>query len=1312
MRSFSRVGTRKRRFPPGFFAYLLVLEVSFPGNVISDTVTTVAPNLMVIFANSWSMTRTMDDSGSPSLVDVEPYRFDDDGYKDPDDSNDSDYGTKASFAFYGDMPESKLYVAKEAFETLLLDDDITGEINFGFATFRQVFGARMYSMFYRRNQYWTRVYPPGGPEDPIYEATTPEKSAFGRDPTNFSYTENPYFQLRWDRADGTCEQNHRGSVVLGKVISPGYMYNGAIDSQSGLGVVNDADSVYFTNNENKGGLPSITVSRNDSQANSWTSTECGSDGYQRVKNGRAMRTAEDIADGVAPTEFYLCRVNYRSQNNRFDAYWLTNHPADGSRGGATTQNSRSYMSPNSYLYQHVGDNVFYMDNRGQIRVHASNSMDNNCLDPNDPTAKLPRLRSSEYQFVSDTFRNVGPLSGNSESTWAYFSYIPHYSEGTSSRRAYAELGALTGWSGENDYSSDCDGSGNECMTAEYPSGPADPGKVGRNLKGFVEAKSADPDRYSANLLDDYKYIMSDINHMGLFLDLPDPESGYVDQRATVRGYMGRAQMSQSGEDYSSNDQYVSGGRGIAASTYTWHEHQSPIYQSLMGAYAYYAAYKEADSYDSCRNNNILLFYDGKEDGRWSGDVYARPEEMAALLYEELGVNVHVVIISNNAGDISQANLIADSGGTDQAYSVANAEQLTEALTTVFSGLSGDVSEVATAAPDTLLAGDSIFIASRSQEPIEGHLKAYQIGSAGAVSASVSWDAATTMTTAQRADRFWTNGLLGDVWSGDFRKFVDYDGILGRAAFAVPGLWNNGWLQTIQAYTVNPSVDDGAYLNGRKDGSFLGSISYGNAMSLLTNRANTALYLEDESYRAFYDSVVSSRTKKIFVTSDDGFLYAFDQADGALSWGWIPHFLLRELKNYEQFQAAHYMRGLLDVIDAKYWDSESGTAKYSTFLVGNYKSGRRNYAIQLADNGGLSKLAWNRDLLALNTQSPNYGEKDYFHAHSNYGQHAYDDATFVAYIRNREGEASKLVLRNVANGDEHRIVSQLDLMIASTPYVMPSYRGRYSPMGKYVYLGGETGGIYRALLTDGNGEVNTVENLRSQLNAVGSQVSDLNASDPILFFTSAKSSEDRHYYLVAQSRTRITVFRFVADPDAPETSPGSWVKSWTSTLSTVDPGTGSWNSAGTTFTADNTGVAGLDSDGYYTLAPETGIQSLPENAEITDRIVVVADTLVVPVTIDQVNSCGLRDAYYLFFKLTGAGFPSHIIRKQSGEEVAGNAHIGSGDALRVVIADNQVTRKLTGFSHAQQAPDGSTNGYIELTFEDNSSGVRGWRELLH
>ncbi len=1312
-----------------------------PNAYATASVTTVAPNLMIIFSTAFSMNRAMDDVTYPTIdtdSDGESrddyYRFDDLGYDQwnpggswiapPPWNSSGTFLGDGSSNLHGNQVDSKLYQSKKAFLDILSDDTLSANINIGFATFRQIFGLPMATVEIVSTATWPEVFPPGGnpaedlanrgdPGDPasqhtvfpggndIFKRSTPEKNAFANDMKNFSFVR--WWRQWFDWGSSGSGSGANWNVTPNKETPCAYLYTGAPSYgnpalggkngkyyESGRGFLDDSFTTYLENNFGDGGLPLKLRYRTDAVDDSFGRTECSIDSDSwpwGVENTVGARSAAEAANGDPVIEHYLCRTWYNSQQNEFMALYNANRTFRLAYPGRYSGYSVRRMTPDLYLFDGAGNLV---DRSGNNQSFTSYSL--TCdTDVNNPSHPANQLIEQTVR-VSDQFRAWGPLASESGSTPAYFSEVPYYWEGLYNTTTGAETGAMSGWSGETTYKRDCDGSGpgtDECMTASYPSGVADPCDDSRNLCPNTTDPN-DPDKL-------YRYVKtmgadlpSNSRHMGVFLDLPDPSAGHVDNRAIVKGFMGYEQMGPDGNDYNPATQTIAGGKGIAASSHPYQQHQSPIYQSLMSAYAYFSAYKSADSYDSCRSNNILLFYDGKEDARWEEDadgnyIYAKPEEMAAKLYNDLGVRVHVVIMSNNSGDIAQANLIAANGNPvingfpAKAYVADTPEELKNALVSTFSsiGLDGEVSEVAPAIPTVTKAGSKVFLAGSEESPSAGHLRAYTINSDG-TSKSELWDAANEMTEAKRKDRLWS--MKAD---DDLVEFVNLD----DAAFAASG---TPTVATIKEYTINPSYDSGTYLTNRKTGSFLGTIGRGNHTMALGSPSDPSLW-RDSDYRAYVKARRLDRPPLVLTSSDDGFLYAFKQSDGDLLWGWTPRSIVKNMKNYGTFHFGNYMDGKFYAVDAR----KSSGDSYKTYIVGAAQSGAIFYSLRLKDNGELKKVVWSEDYPGHT--SPGGGEPQLWR---------YDDKVYAVYVVNNGAGASTLVLHNVAKDSDKIVVSGFSFKITAVPLISRENE---------IYLGDDSGNIYYTKLLDSSGVIKSDTVLLADLNAVSAKLgnfvpSSLSAS--ALTYLGIATGSDEKRYLRAQSTTRLTIFRedyIDHDSNSATDDVPVWRQAWTS--SSDASSAGSWDTSGT-YTADTSGPPGIDSDGYYTLKT-SGIPSLPTAAVISDAATIAGDAVVLPVSMNvTVGACSYRGvAYYYLFDLATGLFPVEKFASRSGQSLEGHMRIGLGEANRLSLTTSG-PGDIVGIGSSDQLPDettGVSDGFDIIGGQ--RSGRNSWRELI-
>ena len=487
------------------------------------------------------------------------------------------------------------------------------------------------------------------------------------------------------------------------------------------------------------------------------------------------------------------------------------------------------------------------------------------------------------------------------------------------------------------------------------------------------------------------------------------------------------------------------------------------------------------------------------DWNLDGDFDDPGELIANEVAVTTGTNTISVTVpaTASAGDLpSRFRLCSQLGDCNSPTGLANDGEVEDYKISVASctSLSGEVSEIAAGIPVQVTSGDKVFVASNSPLPNSaGHLKAYSVQSNGAVGSAVAWDAATLMDATKRQNKLYSTDA-----SGSKILFNSLD----DAAFVAGA---SPTVAKIKEYTLDPSVDGGAYLAGRANGSWLGAMSRGNDVALLTQMNNMGLFLTDTAYRTFYNGTISSRSEKILVSSDDGFLYAFDQSTGQLAWGWMPRTLAEELKDFSLFQSYAYMRGTVDIIDVK-----DALGNFATYVIGSYKDGLGQYALKLDSNGNLDSVVWDQDYSGSNTEAPNHGEKDYFRDAN--------DMTYVTYLVSNNNSQSTLVIREITTAATNTSVA-LNYYATSTPYVIQNFDDASGPAAKTLYLGDVNGNIKRTALLTG-GTLDTAANLITALE--GSTVGQLGAAEPILFLGASSSTSGRLYYLRAQSEFRLTL----------------------------------------------------------------------------------------------------------------------------------------------------------------------------------------------
>ena len=590
---------------------------------------------------------------------------------------------------------------------------------------------------------------------------------------------------------------------------------------------------------------------------------------------------------------------------------------------------------------------------------------------------------------------------------------------------------------------------------------------------------------------------------------------------------------------------------------------------------------------------------------------------------------------------------------------------------VCTAFTGEVSALGIPIYSQLKTSDKLFLPSSNISPVAGHLRAYSIDNDGQPSTTEAWDAASKMDTTKR-----TNKLYSTDTNGNKVLFNALD----DAAFVAASLP----ITTIKEFTITPSAAGGQYLSGRENGSFLGNISKGNDIDILSNKLNTSLYLHDQDYRDFYTNTVANRNQRVLMTSDDGFLYAFNYNTGNLSWGWMPRSLVSELNNYTNFQSKQLMNGSVDVLDLK---TNSGV--YGSYIVGSYKNGLGHYVLKVNATGGFAKVIWDEDLSANFVSAPNNGKMEFFRDGNGkvYGANVVTDSAGT----------SKLLIRTLVDTSENMVVN-LTYEATSSPFVMQDYQKSNAPTAKTLYLGTSTGDIHSALLLDTDGDLLSKTFLEGKLQDSSVTTMDDNSTDAVLHLGASVSAKDNRYYLTSQTETRLTVHRYSASND-------SWGKAWTS----FSTGAGAWDDSGT-YSNDSSGVP--SDKGGFAIIPPTGIQSLPANASIDAAATIVGDSIILPISaIDSSSSSCYGKAYYYLYSLSDGKFPSTSFYNNDNTAMDTNIALGYGEAKKISITDLSGTDNLMAYGVADKKVDLSAGIATSFIIKDPvTSGIRGWKEI--
>lgn len=645
------------------------------------------------------------------------------------------------------------------------------------------------------------------------------------------------------------------------------------------------------------------------------------------------------------------------------------------------------------------------------------------------------------------------------------------------------------------------------------------------------------------------------------------------------------------------------------------------------------------------------------------------------------------VTTDASGDANFTTIIpysSLSGGTLTATAInREASHAEEGNTSEFSaclgittcdGLSDEVN-VAIVAPPRLKAGDKVFLATSQidDDALAGNVRAYSVDASGELEANASWDSDEKMTVSKRKNRLYSTNKDGNL---RLLRLIGGNQNYDDNPFATNGLPT---ARTIKGYTFNPSLNRGIYLNGRQSDSLLGPISPDSNMALLGNDINTFAYLNDKAYRSFYNSTVAlrstdrstSKPARVIVSSDDGFVYAFNQYNGDLGWGWMPRSLVRELINHETFISQHYMQGKIEVMDLK-----NTKGSYATYVIGSYKQGLGQYVLKLSATSGLDKVVWDVDhdmtSSGLLDTSPANGQRAYFADG--------DGLLYAAYVvANSETGDSQLFIRSLTS-DTKVLQIPLGFTASSVPFVSKDLSKADAPAAGTLFLGSNSGSIYSASLLNADGDLRSASEIQTDMN--GASVASLQ-SGPVLYIGASVSSVNNRLYLRAQTSNRLSLFVWNAN--------NGWKPQWTA----FEESAGQWND-----------------DGNYTAVTNGDIQPLPNGVILSGEATVVADSIILPVTVEPTGGACYATAFYYFYRLDNGKYPVKRFYQLKDKNALSNIlSLGFGTAKSLELTDLPATTELMAIGLAEQTATNQTGPNAQLIINDTFEyGLRGWREL--
>lgn len=627
----------------------------------------------------------------------------------------------------------------------------------------------------------------------------------------------------------------------------------------------------------------------------------------------------------------------------------------------------------------------------------------------------------------------------------------------------------------------------------------------------------------------------------------------------------------------------------------------------------------------------------------------------------------------SAGQTPTVTHSIDGSGLIGALDIADGDNMTCTITYddigSCSALSGEINVAIS--PISMLKTESgdyknkLFVATTDHANNIGNIRAYAIDSDELPASSESWNAAGAMVTQnERGSRLFTS--VGS----------------SLVAFNSSALTNDSFQSTgLPTYTTIKSTVIAAVM---------GRVSPNTNVVLLENDVDSIEYLEEPAYRTFYRETISKRSpliadngnipSQVLVTSDDGFLYSFNQSDGSLKWGWMPPSLALELKYPSSFASQHFMQGEIDRLDLK--SGALGSYTFDSYIVGSYHDGLGQYVLKLDSDSSLGSVIWNVDHKASNpaaNQSPNHGERAYFSD--------VNGKRYMAYIITSNESVSKLYIRSMTDTSVTTEVV-LSFTATSTPFVMPDLLGSNSPAENTIYLGSQDGNIYSAaLFSADNIAINT--SISTELSTSLNVIHPSTQSSSAILYLGASVAEGGKYHLHAQAEDRITLFNY-------NTLDSLWNPSWTT--STGVSLTGKWAMVlgSLEFVADNT------------------ITPLPTNSRITDKAYIIASSIVLPVTeAPSDNTVCYGDTYYYFYKLLNGNKPTKTFFSTSAHAAitSGKIKLGKGEAMSMHLTTSSNAKKLIALGLASQNTNSGTGVSETFYIKDPiTSGIRSWKEL--
>ncbi len=570
--------------------------------------------------------------------------------------------------------------------------------------------------------------------------------------------------------------------------------------------------------------------------------------------------------------------------------------------------------------------------------------------------------------------------------------------------------------------------------------------------------------------------------------------------------------------------------------------------------------------------------------------------------------IKVYVIGLGAGVDSTVNpaaaklltAMAIAGGTTDFFPAGSSTALNDAFMTIVDKIYSENSISAPVAPISVASGGAYeYQLTSIPSPTAGHVKAYTVSAAGAMSSTAAWDAPTLMTATNRAA-----ALMA----------AKTDNTFGALAALDAGVWNLTattcvpTTATIIAYTIDPNyIGTCTYLGARQSNWFLGGFSTQNTGRYVGPPASSLLSQKYSTYTA-YARANASRTPMLMFTNDDGFLYSLTASTGVLRWGWTSRNLLAKMQTYSTFPGSNSTDGNFSVVDAM------NGGVWGSYVVGSLQGGAEHFVFKLDATGKPVTMVYDA-VVSGGTVAGDTAAAT--------GNAPLRQPPVIAYIGNSAfmvyvitvGTTSTLYETNIANGATTS--AALSFQVSSALYLNPGTN--------QLWLGGANGSLWATTLTSGTASTDLATILRT--GTMVNPATGATVANP-LYIGYVEVSGAQHFY--AASGSEIEMFNITTTGWTPE-----WAATTTAGYKYV-PSTTSWSTL-------------------------TGAATLTAGSVVSDFPLVIGNAMLLPVYVAG-SGCTVGTGYYDFFGLDSAKFPTDPVIMQDGTAITANIKIGDGPAF--------------------------------------------------